>query len=258
MKSALNPSVYGQLIDRYLFNFRVDPEVLQSHLPPIKWLKPRVINGYGVVSFCLLRLEGVTLWPLPSQLGFDTISCAYRCAVINDSSTRSEPSVYVLGRNTNLPIASRFGSILFSGAMKMVRSSIETLQSHVNIHAGFLDGQPLFSAKARLPQNGSKSNSKLFGSLESFVDFIKGGESSYTPSTRDGKYSRVDLTEDSSYYEVVDAVIEYSWLDRAWPDAELVFDSAFHARGGRYRLKYLGSVSSQQKPGLSVIPSVQT
>jgi len=255
MKSVLNPSVYGHLIDRYLFNFRVDPEVLQSHLPPVGWLRPRVINGYGVVSFCLLRLEGVTLWPLPLQLGFDTISCAYRCAVIDKSGTNPEPSVYVLGRNTNLPIAGRFGSILFSGAMNMIRSSIETLQSHVNIRASFLEGQELFSAKARLQQADIKSSSKLFGSLEDFVDFIKGGESSYTPSTRKDRYSRVDLTEDSSYYESVDATIDYSWLDRLWPEAKLVFDSAFHARGGRYRLKYLGSVPAHQDIHLLQAPA---
>lgn len=242
MKIALNPSIYGRLINRYLFNFRVDPEVLEAHLPPVNWLKPRVINGSSVVSFCLLNLEGVTLWPLPSQFGFDTISCAYRCAVIDESGTRPEPSVYVLGRNTNLPIASRFGSMLFSGAMKMIRTSIKRKQSVLDIRASYLDGQPLFSAKVSPSPADSRPESKLFGSLDTFVDFIKGGRSSYTPSTRDNRYSRVDLTEDSNYYEAVDARIDYSWLDSVWPDTNLVFDSAFRAGGGRYRLKYRGSV----------------
>jgi hypothetical protein len=250
MKSALKLSIYGHLIDRYLFNFRVDSKTLQSHLPSVKWLRPRVVNGYGVVSFCLLRLQGVTLWPLPSQLGLDTVSCAYRCAIIDDSGERPQSSVYVLGRNTDLPVASRFGSLLFSGTMKMIRSSIDVLQSHVNIRTSFLDGQQLFSAKAKLQKSGGKTDSKLFGSLGAFVDFIKGGESSYTPSTREGKYSRVDLTEDSSHYEAIDAIIDYSWLDRAWPDVKLVFDSAFHAGGGRYKLKYVGSVLTHQQTGL--------
>jgi len=247
MKSALNPSIYGRLIDRYLFNFRVDPEVLEGHLPPVNWLKPWVINGSGVVSFCLLNLEGVTLWPLPSQPGFDTISCAYRCAVMDASGTSPEPSVYVLGRNTNLPLARRFGSMLFSGAMKMIRTSIEHEQSVVDIRASYIDGQPLFSAKVSPSRAGSTSDSKLFGSLEAFVDFIKGGKSSYTPSTREDRYSRVDLTEDSNYYEAINARIDYSWLDSVWPDANLVFDSAFRAGGGRYRLKYRGSVLAKAK-----------
>jgi hypothetical protein len=232
-------------MDRYLFNFRVDPDALRAHLPPVKWLEPRVINGYGVVSFCLLRLKGVTVWPLPSRLGFDTISCAYRCAVVDSSGAGPEPSVYVLGRNTNLPIASRFGSMLFAGAMKMIHTSIVRTNSQVNIDASFVDGRQLFSAIVRPPQDG-RTGSKLFGT-GSFVDFIKGGASSYTPSTREGRYSRVDLTEDSNYYEPVEATIDYSWLDNAWPDVDLVFDSAFRAGGGLYRLKYLGSFPAQQQ-----------
>lgn len=246
MKPALNPSIYGRLVDRYLFNFRVNPHVLESHLPHLKWLKPRIINGSGVVSFCLLRLEGVTLWPLPSALGFDTVSCAYRCAVVDNSGKSPEPAVYVLGRNTNLLIASRFGSVLFSGAMKMIRTSIKDTPSFTDIHASYLDGQDLFSARVR-PARTKDTGSKLFGSLEAFVDFIKGGASSYTPSTREDRYSRVDLTEDSNHYEAIDAAVDRSWLDTAWPDAGMVFDSAYRAGGGRYRLKYLGSVPAQMR-----------
>jgi hypothetical protein len=59
----------------------------------------------------------------------------------------------------------------------------------------------------------------------------------------------VDLTEDSNQYMPVDATVAYSELDDVWKDAGLVFDSAFHATGGLYRLKYLGSVQdSGRKP----------
>jgi hypothetical protein len=254
MKAMLQPSVYGRLIDRYLFNFRVDPEALRAHIPPVKWLEPRVINGFGVVSFCMIRLKGVTIWPLPPELGFDATSCAYRCAVVDSSDAGPEPSVYVLERNTNLPIASRFGAILFAGAMKMIRTSIVRTQSQVNIDLGFLDGQRLFSACVR-PSPDGRSNSKLFNT-DSFVDFIKGGASSYTPSTRKGLYSRVDLAEDSNYYEPVEATVEYSRLDKAWPDIDLVFDSAFRAGGGLYRLKYLGSFPARQKDSYHQIPKL--
>lgn len=239
-KSPFSSSVYGQLVDRYLFNFRADPEALEKHLPQVGWLKPRTINGHGVVSFCLLRLEGVTLWPLPTLLGINTTSCAYRCAVIDSSGEKPEPSVYVLGRNTDLSIISRLGSIAFSGPMQMIQTSIEQTPSHVDIRARYSDGRELFSAK--VCQSEAKTDSQLFGSLGEFVDFIKGGASSYTPSNNDGCYSRVDLTEDSNYYEQVDAKIECCSLKEQWKDVGLAFDSAFHAGGGRYKLKYLGTM----------------
>lgn len=239
--NLLSFSVYGHLVDRYLFNFRIDPDVLATHLPHLNWLKPRLVNGSGVVSFCLLRLRGLTVWPLPSVLGFGSTSSAYRCAVIDTSGTNPEPSVYVLGRNTDLAFVSRMAPVVFSGPMQLIRTTIEHTKSSVDINANFLDGRSLFSATVE-HSKGTKLDSQLFDSVDDFVDFIKGGASSYTPSTQDNRYSRVDLEEDSNYYEPVDAKINNSWLDVAWKDAGLVFDSAFHAGGGRYKLKYLGSV----------------
>ncbi len=241
-KLAILPSVYGHLVDRYLFNFRVSPDALQSRLP-VGWLKPRLVNGYGVVSFCMLRLRGVTLWPLPTSIGIDSTSCAYRCAVTDASDMQPEPSVYILGRSTNIPIVSKLGTALFSGDMQLIRTSIEDGPARVDVSASRVEGRRLFAASiARGPR---RLDSKLFSSLDEFVAFIKGGLSSYTPSTRAGRYSRVDLTEDSNQYMPVDATVAYSELDDMWKDARLVFDSAFHATGGLYRLKYLGSVQEE-------------
>lgn len=244
-KPALTPSVYGRLVDRYLFNFRVDPDALQSHLPA-RWLRPRLVNGHGVVSFCLLRLEGVTLWPLPTSMGIDSTSCAYRCGVVDASGPQPEPSVYILGRSTNVPAVSRLGTALFSGDMQLVKTSFRDTPDRIEVHASHTDGTSLFKAdisKARLEE----PYSELFNSLEDFVAFIKGGLSSYTPSLRAGRYSRVDLTEDSNQYRPVDATIIYSQLDDVWKDAGLAFDSAFHATGGLYRLKYLGTVQGKEE-----------
>jgi hypothetical protein len=255
-RKVLSFSVYGNLVDRYLFNFRADPDILASHLPQVKWLKPRIINGSGIVSFCLLKLEGLTVWPLPSFLGFNSTSSAYRCAVVDSSGASHEPSVYVLGRNTDLPIISRLGPVLFSGKMQMIHTSIEDTPSSIDINANYMDGQNLFSAKVKHSKI-KKLSSKLFDSVDSFVSFIKGGASSYAPSTRDSHYSRVDLEEDSNYYVPVGATINHSWLDTEWADAGLVFDSAFHAGGGRYKLKYLGSVPAQQKKSLLSFPNIK-
>ena len=236
-------SIHGDLVDRYLFNFRINPEVLQSHLPQIEWLKPRTINGYGIVSFCLLHLKGLTVWPLPSKVGLNTTSCAYRCAVTDVSGDKPEPSVYVLGRNTDLSLISYLGPSLFSGNIEKIDTSINKENSEsIEIDAIYADGNKMFSATV----NDSKcpEKSKLFESVESFEEFIKKGASSYTPSTKNEKYSRVDLETDSNSYELVSAKINANCLDDKWKDAELVFDSAYRAGGKKYKLKHLGSVSA--------------
>jgi hypothetical protein len=239
---VIKPSVYGQLVDRYLFNFRLNADFLESRIP-VGWLKPRLYHGYGVVSFCLLKLKGVTLWPLPTSLGIDSISCAYRCAVMDTSSSVAEPSVYILGRSTNVPVVGKLGSALFSGDMKVMSASIEERTPRdCDIRVSDNQGKRIFIAQTR-PANAV--DSKLFKSVDDFVAFIKGGLSSYTPSTRQGKMSRVDLVEDSNTYSPVEAHIDYTTLSDEWKGSGLEFDSAFHATGGLYRLAYLGTIPVQ-------------
>jgi len=241
----IKPSVYGQLVDRYLFNFRLDADYLESRVP-VGWLKPRLFNGYGVVSFCLLKLKGVTLWPLPTSMGIDSISCAYRCAVMDTSSSAPEPSVYILGRSTNVPIVGKLGTVLFSGDMKVMNVSIEERPDACDIRVSDSQGKSIFAAHTKY---SSDLKSKLFQSVDEFVTFIKGGLSSYTPSTRTGKMSRVDLVEDSNTYRPLDAQIDYTTLRDEWKGSGLEFDSAFHATGGLYRLAYLGTIPVQPLTG---------
>ena len=234
----VKPSVYGHLIDRYLFNFRLDADYLESRVP-VGWLKPRLSHGYGIVSFCLLKLKGVTLWPLPTSMGIDSISCAYRCAVMDTSSGAPEPSVYILGRSTNVPIVGKLGTALFSGEMQLMNASIEERPHYCDIRVSDSQGKSIFVAQTKF---SADLKSKLFESVDEFVTFIKGGLSSYTPSTRPGKMSRVDLVEDSNTYRPIDAHIDYTTLSNEWKGAGLEFDSAFHASGGLYRLAYLGTI----------------
>jgi hypothetical protein len=239
----IKPSVYGHLVDRYLFNFRLDADYLESRVP-IDWLKPRLYQGYGVVSFCLLKLIGVTLWPFPTSMGIDSISCAYRCAVTDISSNAPEPSVYILGRSTNLPIVGKLGTALFSGDMQVMNASIGERLGECDIRVSDNKGKNVFVAQTK---HSRDLKSTLFASVDEFVTFIKGGLSSYTPSTRPGRMSRVDLVEDSNTYRPIDAHIDHTSLSNEWEGAGLEFDSAFHATGGLYRLAFLGTVPVQPR-----------
>lgn len=195
------------------------------------------------MSSCILKLHNLTLWPLPSFTGFHTISCAYRCGVIYDSRKIPEPSVYVVSRNTEAPVISRFAPILFSGAMHMIQTDIAHDGSVIDISATYPGGNKLFAARVRPSATPERLDSRLFDSLELFASFIKNGASSYTPSTQEGYFSRVDLKEETTY-EAVDAKVGYSLLDRQSADAGLVFDSAVRARtGGQYRWTYRGRTS---------------
>ena len=163
---------------------------------------------------------------------------------MDTSSSLPEPSVYILGRSTNVPIVGRLGTVLFSGDMQVMNASIEERPDACDIRVSDSQGKSLFAAQTKYSR-GLKS--KLFESVDEFVTFIKGGLSSYTPSTRPGKMSRVDLVEDSNTYTPIDAHIDYTMLRDEWKGSGLEFDSAFHATGGLYRLAYLGTIPVQPR-----------
>ena len=48
-------SVSAQMVERYIFNFRLAPQASAANLP-VKWLEPQVINGWSVVSFLSAEL----------------------------------------------------------------------------------------------------------------------------------------------------------------------------------------------------------
>jgi hypothetical protein len=232
-------AVTARLVERFIFNFRLHPDEFAAHLP-VRWLQPQVLNGWSVASFCILKLEEVIIWPFPGFLGFKTISCAYRCGVIDVSDHGSEPSVYITDRNTNVPIIARLAPWWFSDTIPMVRPKITHTDDSSTIQINYLDRQRLFYAEAKNARNPSNLNSEVFDSIDSFSRFIHAGISSYTPSIYGDSLAKVDLIKEDPSYMPLDATIDFSWLDGAWSDAKLIFDSAVRATGGDYKWTYRG------------------
>lgn len=238
---ALFPRIIkGVLVERLIFNFRFRPEALSKFLSA-RWLKPQVHQGWSIVSFCILDLERVTLWPFPAAIfGKRTTSCAYRCGAIDASRHPPEPTVYITDRQTDLPIIARLAPWLLLDTILMVRPRIEHDGDNILISVDYLDGQSMFAATAR-PTSDWKS--AAFPTVQDFAEFIKGGVSSYTPSVYGDRLTRVDLAKDETVYEPLHAEVDMEALDGVWKDADVVFDSAVRAgSGSKYKWTYRGLV----------------
>ncbi|QBD74743.1 hypothetical protein EPA93_01545 [Ktedonosporobacter rubrisoli] len=232
-------AVSAHLVERFIFNFCIRPEVLASYIP-VSFLYPQVLYGWSVVSFCLLKLEHVMLTPLPSSLGLTTVSCAYRCGVIDDSQLEATPSVYIPARYTDRALLSTLGPLIFASPLYYVRVSLQQKGSATKILVRHLDGRLLFSALVRRAMQPTIINSQVFASLDAFASFIMHGTSSYTPTLHKKSLARVDLAKDDTVYEVLSASVEYNGLERQWPLGELILDSAVRATGGCYKWTYCG------------------
>jgi hypothetical protein len=136
-------SVVANMRERYIFNFRVRPQAL-AKLIPIEWLRPQAINGWSAVSFCILKLDHLTLWPIPPLINFATTSCAYRIGVLDVSGPQPEPSVNITDRNADLPIAIRTAPLLFDDAIPALRASVRREDGWTRFELRYMDGQRLF------------------------------------------------------------------------------------------------------------------
>ncbi|WP_220195936.1 DUF2071 domain-containing protein [Ktedonospora formicarum] len=235
-------SVHAQLVERFIFNFRVKPDVLASHLP-VSYLHPQVLQGWSVVSFCFLKLEHVMISSLPSWLGLKTISCAYRCGVSWSRDTFGSepvPSVYVFGRYADHALISHLGPCVFSSTLPHIDVSLSEDDNVRTLRVSDNNQQCLFSASIQPTASQSEWNSQVFASLESFVRFIELGLTSYASSSSGEALLRIDLQEQGTQYEAINATVIHSSPDTAWPNSELIFDSAVRATGGLYKWTYRG------------------
>jgi hypothetical protein len=234
---AIPRSIRARLVERLIFNFRMTPDALDRVLPA-DWLKPQVYEGWSVVSFCILNLERVTVWPIPGIFGFRTTSCAYRCGALDASQSPASPTVYITDRQTDLPLIARLAPWLILDTILMVRPRITHDGQTIRISVKYLDGQPMFGATARV---AAAWKSAVFPTINDFGQFIKGGVSSYTPSVYGDRLTEVDLHKDEPQYQPLDAEIDMTCLDGVWKDAGVVYDSAVRAGGGgRYNWTYRG------------------
>lgn len=239
-------SIKAKMVERYIFNFRMKPEDLEKHLP-VSYLKPQVLNGWSVMSFCILNLERLTIPPIPPIFNFQTLSCAYRAGIIDYSKGIPEPSVWITDRNTDFSIIKPLAPLIIRDFIPPIDAAIGHDREHGIAHTqfSFEDGQHYFSAQSKLAEDTFNMKSEVFNNVDEFSDFIKAGVSSYTPSSKKGYLASVDLVKEDVIYEALDATIEFSWLKEEWKNANMIFDSAVKATGSIYKWTYRGLVSKQ-------------
>jgi hypothetical protein len=97
-----------------LVNFRVDPHVMQRHLP--SRFRPKLHKDYAVAGICLIRLEHIRPKLFPMIAGFNSENAAHRVAVLwEDEGHQLREGVFIPRRNTNSLINHLGGGKIFPG-----------------------------------------------------------------------------------------------------------------------------------------------
>ena len=226
--------------ERFIVNMRVPPDALEAELPGS--LEPQEVNGWGIVSFCLLDLRRLTIAPLPPVVGPHSMSCAIRSAVLDEAGA---PSVFVPARQTSSKLGAWFTRRGFSAPHELVDIDVASHQDGGTELRVTDQGVTSIDAWLR-PRTTLQS--EAFGSIDDFAKFLAMGERSYGRSRHDGKLTVLDLHKSDAGYEPLSVErISGSFVDH-WNAAGGEIDSAFRTTDARYEWKYYGLIPDGGPP----------
>lgn len=240
------PSVRARMHERFVINWRL-PEQAVAELLPAPWLRPQLVNGYAVASWCVLDLRRITLAPLAPVVGPRSLSCAARYAVIDTRDSVDRPAVFVPVRNTDSASGAWFTTLGFSAPHRLVNVNLSGGALNVHDHEGTLFAADLAPA--------STLDSALFSTVDEFAALIAQGKRSYGPSRFAGQLTVLDLDKRDVKYEPYSATNLDGVVPQSWAALGGVVDSVFRTRDATYTWTYHGLVSTGSPVGAS--PSTQ-
>ncbi|MEM7453058.1 MAG: hypothetical protein AAF456_01770 [Planctomycetota bacterium] len=238
--TSILPSVRARLKERFIFNFRLHPDVMQDYLP-VDWLKPDEVRGHAIATFCVLDLSNITVSPLPAVAGFSSVSCAQRYAVLDSTFQPAEPAVFVADRYTNSAFGSWFTKLGFSAPHPYAKAVVSCNSGITELVIEAENGDLLCSAEFEISDN---DESAVFD-VKSFAAFISKGVKSYGPSRHGDRLTKVDLLKDDTIYQPLTLrSIKGAAVDD-WKKNGGVFDSAYRTTGGVYEWQYHGMTAGE-------------
>lgn len=232
MQGSSLPAVRADMRERFVINVRVPPEAMAELLPPR--LRPQVVNGWAIATFCVLDLRNITIAPLPTVAGWASHSCAERWGVLDEDG----PAVSVVERLTSSRLGSAVTHLGFSAPHDVVRLDVAKDATTARLTA--VDGRgALLDARLR---RGGPFASAVFDGVGDFARFLADGVRSYGPSRYPGRLTVLDLHKTDAHYEslTIDAV-DGAFVER-WRAVGGAVDSALRTVDADYEWRYHGLV----------------
>jgi hypothetical protein len=188
----LTNSVECTIERRLLVNYRIDPEIVERHLPAP--FRPQLVSGWALGGVCFIRLGRLRPNHSPSALGITTENVAHRFAVEWDDDAGTRVGVFIPRRDTNSRVTALAGDRIFPGVHRMARFEVHEQGSELRLGVESRDGALGLSVTAR---EGQALGGQLFTSLEQAVDFFRRGSLGFSPSSSSGGLAGVRLQSQS-------------------------------------------------------------
>ena len=237
------PTLRAVMQRRILVNYRVDPDVLASALPPP--FRPAVVGGYGVAGLCLIRLGELRPAGVPSSLGLTSENAAHRIAVEWDSADGRGCGVYIPRRDTSSRLAAVAGGRLFPGRQHPARFRVQEGADRYRVEVVSQDRRTRVVVDAHLAP--TVMSGSLFADTDAASGFFRCAPVAYTATANPCAFEGVELSTDGWSLRPLDVeVIRSSYFEDPirFPAGSVTLDSAF----------LMGGVTTtwHPKPALSV------
>jgi len=221
---ALNSTIRRRL----LVNYRADPSVVQTLLPPP--FAPDLFDGQAVVGVCAIHLARIRpsfFGKLP--LGVHNQGTAHRIAVtwLDDGARRH--GVYIVRRDTSSALVAWAGGRLFPGAHHHARFQVREDATSLALAMRADDGTEVAVDGEDADALPSRS---MFGSLDAASRFFEAGALGYSPARSGGVEA---FTLETARWQVrpfaVRSLVSSLFDDaRQFPRGSIAFDHALVMR----------------------------
>jgi hypothetical protein len=223
------PKIKGLIRRRLLINYRVDPSVIQRHLPAP--FRPKLQNGYAVAGVCLIRLERIRPNLVPSTLGVSSENAAHRIAVRWEDESGVREGVYIPRRDTSSWINRLAGGRVFPGGHNPARFEVQESANHIHLRMESLDQRVKVQVLGTLSAHLSPDS--CFKSIDEASRFFESGALGYSATAQADRLDGIELRTQEWKVEPLQVEELYSsyFADRAlFPQGSCSFDCALIMR----------------------------
>lgn len=171
------PTIAGIIRRRMLVNFRVDPDVMQHHLPTR--FRPKLHKDYAVAGICLIRLEHIRPKLLPQITGLSSENAAHRVAVLwEDENNLLREGVFIPRRDTDSLINHLAGGRIFPGEHHRASFIAQQSDSEINLEMNSEDGNVAVRVAGTITDKLPETS--IFSSLSEASSFFETGSLGYS------------------------------------------------------------------------------
>ena len=224
------PVIKGIIGRRILVNYRADPDVVQSHLPPP--FRPKLQAGQAIVGVCMIRLEKIRPAFLSVPFGLASENAAHRMAVLwEDKAGDTQEGVFVPRRDTGSSLNHIVGGRLFPGQHHLASFDVRSNESDVDFHMRSQDREVELRVIGKVVPEFPMDS--CFASLSEASAFFEGGRLGYSVRRNSARLDGMLLKTKTWHVEALSVSEIYSSYysnERLFPKGSLIFDHALFMR----------------------------